>query len=298
MPEEKKVRKFTVEGKDYEVRVPTVDQIKKANAFRSQTFNEALTRGDLLRDQLEGALIERKLWGDKREEKYQTLRKEILDGEYRLQKGGIKLSEARSIALDMSEKRESMVEMLSSRTDLDSNTCEGKADAARFNFLFSHCLVYGEDGEPYFPKGLDSYLENQDDPVAIKGATEFYYLISDSDNIDNKLPENVFLKKFNFVDNKSRLIDKEGRLIDGQGRHIDENGNYIRHNADGTTTKIDPSGRTVNDDGEFDVDHSPFLSESGEPIDEASFNESEEDAKVKPKRKSRKKVDTESTSES
>ena len=81
---------------------------------------------------------------------YQTLRQEVLDGEYKLQKGGIKLNQARSVALDMGDKRNDMVELLSSRTDLDSNTCEGKADAARFNYLFACCLVYDETGEALF----------------------------------------------------------------------------------------------------------------------------------------------------
>ena len=142
MPEETtQKRTFTVDEKEYAVRVPTVEEIKEANEMRARTFNEALSRGDLLRDQLETELRRRKLWNDKREEEYQTLRAEVLDGEFRLQKGGMKLSQARAIALEMAEKRTKMVEMLSARTDLDSNTCEGKADAARFNYLFACCLV-------------------------------------------------------------------------------------------------------------------------------------------------------------
>ena len=51
---DKKKRSFEVEGKMYAVRVPTVDEIKKANETRAKAFNEALSRGDLLRDQLRG----------------------------------------------------------------------------------------------------------------------------------------------------------------------------------------------------------------------------------------------------
>ena len=163
-------RTFEIDGTTYAVRIPKVQDIKEANELRSRTFNEALSRGDLLRDQLESELRKRSLWNDHREMEYQTLRKEVLDGEYRLEKGGIKLKQAKKIAVEMAEKRAKMVDLLSSRTDLDSNTCEGKADAARFNFLFSCCLVYDEDDTPYFPNKLDDYLENQDDPVAVQGA--------------------------------------------------------------------------------------------------------------------------------
>ena len=163
MPEDKAKtrREFTGAGKKNAVRVPQVQDIKEANEMRAKTFNTSLSRGDLLRDQLEGELRKRKLWNDDREEEYQTLRRLTLDSEYRLQKGGVKLSQARAIALEMTANRNKMVELLSSRTDLDANTCEGKADASRFNFLFSCCLVYDEDdGEHkvddlYFPNKLD-----------------------------------------------------------------------------------------------------------------------------------------------
>ena len=67
MPEDKKKRTFEVEGKKYAVRVPTVDEIKKANEVRAKTFNESLSRGDLLRDQLETELRNEPLtdkWGN------------------------------------------------------------------------------------------------------------------------------------------------------------------------------------------------------------------------------------------
>ena len=277
MPESVKKRSFEVDGKKYATRVPTVEEIKKANETRAKAFNEALGRGDLLRDQLEGELRKRKLWNDNREIEYQTLRQEVLDGEYKLQKGGIKLAEARSIALEMTTKRNEMINLLSSRTDLDSNTCEGKADAARFNYLFACCLVYDETEEPYFPNNIDDYLVNQEDPVAIAGASEFYYLIAGTDSVDQTLPENKFLKKFQFVDSELRLIDKSGRLITKDGKHIDENGNFIEWNSDGTTNKVDPVGRPVNNQGDFDVEHSPFLDDDGSNIDESIYEVATED---------------------
>ena len=296
MPEDKKKRTFEVEGKKYAVRVPTVDEIKKANEVRAKTFNESLSRGDLLRDQLETELRNRKLWNDNREQQYQTLRQEVLDGEFKLQKGGIKLNTARQVALEMSEKRETMVGLLSSRTDLDSNTCEGKADAMRFNYLFACCLVYDETEEQYFPNQLDDYLVKQDDEIAVAGATEFYYLISGSESLDQQLPENKFLTKFNFVDNELRLIDKDGKLVNEDGKHIDEDGNFVQWHKDGTSTKVDPVGRAVNEAGDFDVEHSAFLDDDGTEIDESTYEpvaEEEEEVEVeeeKPKRTTKKKA--------
>tara|TARA_R100000808_G_scaffold23947_1_gene53957 strand:- start:4240 stop:5154 length:915 start_codon:yes stop_codon:yes gene_type:complete len=292
-------RTFTVDGHEqkYAVRVPTVEEIKKANAIRATSFNEALSRGDLLRDQLEGELRNRKLWNDKREAQYQTLRQEVLDGEFQLQKGGIRLSQARQIALEMSQKRDEMITLLSSRTDLDSNTCEGKADAARFNYLFACCLVYDETDAPYFPRNIDDYLLNQDDPVAVAGASEFYYLISGNDSIDQNLPENKFLHKFKFIDDKMRLIDKDGRLITDDGKHIDENGNFIKWEEDGTYTKVDPTGRAVNAAGDFDVEHSPFLDDEDKIIDESIYEKPKPKPKPKRGRKKTVKAEVPETSE-
>ena len=282
--EENVKRVFEHNGIKYAVTRPTVKQQQEANKLRSKTFNEALRNGDLLRDQLDSELRKRGDWNDDREARYQGLRKGVLDYELALKKGGIKLTEAKSLALDMADKREEMITMLSSRTELDNNTCEGQADAVRFNSLFAECLVYEETGEKYFPGGLEEYTAAANDAVAAKGATEFYYLISGSENLDDSLPENEFLKKFKFADDKNRLVDTDGRLISRDGKHIDYQGRYVRWNDDGSSVFVDVEVKELNDEGEYYVETSPFLDEDGEPI--VLESEKEPD---KPKRKSRKK---------
>jgi hypothetical protein len=262
----KSKKTFEIGGIIYAVKKPTVQQTIDANNFRRETFNKELQSGALLRDQVDHEIRKRGLWNDEKEAEYQKLRKEIIDFEYRLAKGGIKLADAKKIALDMKKKRSEMVDLLSSRIDLDSNTCEGRADSARFNYLFANCLYYDETDQPYFPNGLKDYLVGQDDPVAVRGATEFYYLLSDTENQDDNLPENKFLKKFRFVDEKLRLVDKQGKLIDSEGRHINENGKYIKWISDTEHVFVDINGRELNEDGDFVVDAEPFLDDDGNPV--------------------------------
>ena len=284
-PEESNVKRtFEQNGIKYAVNRPSVKQQQAANKLRSKTFNDALRNGDLLRDQLDSELRKRGDWNDDREADYQRLRTEVSDYELALRKGGIKLSRAKDLALEMADKREEMISMLSSRTDLDNNTCEGQADAARFNCLFAGCLVYEETGEKYFPGGLEEYTGAMNDPVAVKGATEFYYLVSGTENLDDTLPENEFLKKFKFTDEKNRLVDKEGKLVSREGKHIDEEGRYIKWGDDGTSVFVDVDGRELNEEGDYDIEQAPFLDDQGEPI----VLESEKKPD-KPKRKSRKK---------
>ena len=295
MSEAKSKRVFEHEGKSYAVIRPSLQQLDKANEIRRKTFNEELSAGTILRDQLDEELRKRKLWSDDREARYQALRQEIVDLEFAIAKGGIPLIEAKEKAVEMRRKRAEMVEMLSSRTDLDSVTCEGKADAVRFNFLFATCLVYNDSGDQYFKAGLSDYLLNQNDPVAAIGATEFYYLISDSDDVDSKLPENQFLKKYKFANEKNQLVDKDGRLIDTDGKHIDEFGNYIKWTSEEEFIFVDRDGRELTEQGDFAVEFSPFLDENGNPVDESSYEEKEEEVAEeapKPKRKPRKKATT------
>tara|TARA_R100000306_G_C4357345_1_gene133461 strand:+ start:307 stop:1197 length:891 start_codon:yes stop_codon:yes gene_type:complete len=282
--EENVKRTFEYGSIKYAVTRPTVKQQQDANKLRSKTFNDALRSGDFLREQLDSELRKRGDWNDDREATYQGLRKEVLDYELALKKGGIKLSQAKDLALEMADKREEMIAMLSSRTELDNGTCEGQADSARFNFLFANCLVYEETGEKYFPGGLEEYIAAANDIVASKGATEFYYLISGTENLDDTLPENEFLKKFNFTDDKNRLVDTDGRLITRDGKHLDEKGRYVKWNEDGTSIFVDVEGVELNEDGEYNIETSPFLDEDGKPI--VLESEKEPD---KPKRKSRKK---------
>jgi len=167
--------------KEFAVILPTLKIQLEANKVRSKTFHRLLKEGVMLRDELDKALKERDMWNTEKETEFNRLKAEVLEGEYALSQGGIKLSEARSIAIKMKKNREEMINLLTSRSELDSQTCEGQADQDRFNYLFVNCLVYNDEvNTPYFKGGLAEYLENSDDPVAVKAASEFYYLISNT----------------------------------------------------------------------------------------------------------------------
>lgn len=79
---------------------------------------------------------------------------------------------------------------------------------------------------------------------------------------ENNLPENKFLKKYKFIDQKLRLIDKKGRLIDSEGRLIDESGRYVDDNG----SFVDKFGNKVDADGDYIVEQQPFLDDNGNPI--------------------------------
>jgi hypothetical protein len=110
--------------------------------------------------------------------------------------------------------------------------------------------------------------------VAILAAQNLANMLYGLDNdYESNLPENKFLKKYRFVDDKLRLVDKKGRLIDAEGRLVNEDGRFI----DEEGNFVDKFGNKVDKDGDYVVDPQPFLDENGNPVilDEANNDKQE-----------------------
>jgi hypothetical protein len=162
----------------------------------------------------------------------------------------------------MKQVRDEIRDLISVRTSLDNHSAEGQADNSRFNYLVSVCVVYNDTKEPYF-SSLEDYLNKSTEEVAIKGAQNLANMLYGLDNdYEGNLPENKFLKKYKFIDDKLRLVDKKGRLIDKDGRLIDESGRFIDDNGN----FVDKYGNPVDKDGEYIVEQQPFLDDNGNPV--------------------------------
>jgi len=275
MSQDKKEFKFN-EVEFFVVR-PSLNTLNEASKVYNKTFSQAIGAGAIVRERLDDVLREQGLWNDEKDAAYKMLRKEILEAELKLKKGGIRLAEGRQLALDIKHKRNKMVEMLISRTNLDSNTAEGQADNMRFNYLVSACLVYKDSSRSYY-SNLEDYLNKSTEPLANEAARQLYALLYRSDDdLDSSLTENKFLRRFQFADEKNRLINEDGHLIDEDGRLIDENGRFV--DKDGNF--IDIEGNPVTADGEYLVDELPFLDDNGQPIVESKIESEEKTDKKK-----------------
>jgi hypothetical protein len=244
------------------VRSPSLSDQREAQKAYNQAFTDAIKSNAIVRAKLDDVLEEQGLWNKEKQAKFTELQQTILDGEKRLAKGGFSLKEAKDLALDMKKTREEIRDLISVRTSLDNHSAEGQADNARFNYLVSVCVVYKDNNEKYF-KNLEDYINRADDPAALLGAQKLANMIYGLDNnFEKGLPENKFLQKFKFVDDKLRLIDKKGRLVDAEGRLIDSEGRFI----DEEGNYVDKFGNRVDKDGEYVVDAQPFLDDNGQPI--------------------------------
>ena len=248
--------------KHFLVRSPSLNDQREAQKAYNQAFTDAIKSKSVVRAKMDDLLEEQGLWNKEKQAKFSTLQQELLDGEKRLAKGGFSLSEAKKLALQMKEVRAEIRDLISVRTSLDNHSAEGQADNARFNYLVSVCVVYKDSNEPYF-KDLEDYLNKADDPVALMGAQKLANMIYGLDNnFEKGLPENKFLQKYKFVDDKLRLIDKKGRLVDAEGRLIDERGRYI----DEEGNYVDKYGNRVDADGDYVLESEPFLDDEGKPV--------------------------------
>jgi len=248
--------------KEFLVRSPSLNDQREAQKVYNQAFTDAIKSKSVVRARLEDLLKDQGLWDDEKQAKFTELQKELLDGEKRLAKGGFSLNEAKDLAVKMKSVRDDIRDLISVRTSLDNHSAEGQADNARFNYLASVCVVYNDTKQPYF-KDMEEYLNKATEQVAILGAQNLANMLYGLDNdYESNLPENKFLKKYKFVDDKLRLIDKKGRLIDAEGRLVDEDGRYI----DDAGNFVDRYGNRVSKDGDYMVEAEPFLDDNGKPV--------------------------------
>lgn len=247
---------------EFLVKTPSINDQREAQKVYNQAFTDAIKSKCVVRAKMDELLEDQGLWNQDKQIKFTKLQQDILDSERKLAKGGISLREAREIAIQMKKDREEVRSLISVRTSLDNHSAEGQADNARFNYLVSVCLVYNDSKQPYF-SNMEDYLNRSNEEVAIVAAQHLASMLYGLDNdYELNLPENKFLKKYKFIDDKLRYINKEGKLTDAEGRLVDENGRYI----DGEGNFVDKFGNRVDKDGEYVVEHQPFLDDDGKPI--------------------------------
>lgn len=271
-----KTFKIKIDEKETEflVKTPSINDQREAQKVYNQAFTDAIKSKCVVRAKMDELLEDQGLWNQDKQIKFTKLQQDILDSERKLAKGGISLKEAKEIAIQMKKDREEIRSLISVRTSLDNHSAEGQADNARFNYLVSSCLVYNDSNkQPYF-SNMEDYLNRSNEEVAIVAAQHLASMLYGLDNdYELNLPENKFLKKFKFIDEKLRYINKQGKLTDADGRLVDDNGRYI----DDQGGFVDKFGNKVDKDGEYVVEYKPFLDEDGNPII------LEEDVKNEPK---------------
>jgi len=252
---------------------------KAYNLKISELIREGTKDGQrlLLRSEVEDHLVKNGIWSAKDALEMERFGLRIRALELMIRKGGIKLSEARKLAIEMGNLRNRIIELYEKRQQLDSATVESFAENYRFGVMMVKCVVHADTGKPFF-NNYDDYMERGDQVAAIDTAKILADIIYNLDkNSKMNLFENRWLKEHNFINEDGRYVDQDGRFVDQNGRRVDENGRYIDENGN----FVDINNIKLTKDGDFLIENAkPFLDDNGEPIT----------PKPEPKKKKAKKV--------
>tara|TARA_B100001939_G_scaffold348163_1_gene373363 strand:+ start:14736 stop:15644 length:909 start_codon:yes stop_codon:yes gene_type:complete len=275
MPERIKVESNDNDGKKVTVyiQLPNSKVSKESQLAYNRTFRDAIQSGAVLRRKLDDVLIEQGVWSEEKENRYQEILVSINENEKKIASGGIKLSEAKQIALEMRDSRAEFRNLIAERTQMDSSTAEGQADNARFNYLCFACIL-DENGEKLF-ESQEDYENDTGTPYVVEAARVLAERLYGLDaNFEKNLPENTFLSDYKFVDDELRLIDEDGNLVNRDGERVNELG--YRVDEDGKLLSHD--GIELDDKLRYKMDFVPFLDEDGKEVTPPNSEEAEAEA--------------------
>jgi hypothetical protein len=275
-----KTKEVNVEKEDgSEVKIvvkrPNAHLINKAQKIGAKVWTESVKSGLFTKISLHDFMKANGIWDENKEQEQHDITDNIrlLERQIALGVDGkkLKVSEGKRKAIEIRQLRIKLRQLISEKIALESNTAEGLADNAKFNFLVANC-TYDHSGQKVY-KNIEDYDENSDDEVAFAAAATLGQMMYNLDSsYEEELPENQFLKKFNLVDEDLSLVDKSGNRVDVDG------------------TKVNDKGWLVNDDGERINRDGNLLNEQGQIILQAEY---EDDLTDTPKPKATRKKKTE-----
>lgn len=230
------------------IKKPNNVVLSQAQRIGAKAWTDCIRDGIMTKKELEKFMKQQGIWDEDKSQEQQKIVQEIADLEKHLYIGNKKLkrSEGKDIALKMRIKRNELRDLIAERLSLEQNTAESLSDNARFDFLVANCTYY-ENGQKVYTD-LEDYKQNADSDIGFAAASALAGLIYSVDkDFEARLPENKFLKTFNFVNDDLSLVNDKGEMVDAEGRRIDQNGFYINDKGQ----RIDKEGNLLDENGNY-----------------------------------------------
>lgn len=187
------VQTFTVNEKEYTVRLPNSKEREEGERIHNRVFAFALKSGGLLDGQIMAVAREHGLWNDEKEAEVSQIRQELADKEKVLDEGGIELDEAKKIALEMKELRMKLLLNNLILEELRAESVSRKADASQIEFFVSRCTM---DGNKQVFKDLDDFYSRQNDELAQMAMITFNKLWYNYNDDIFSFSEDKFMKEY------------------------------------------------------------------------------------------------------
>ena len=247
------------------VKRPNNAILSEAQRLGAKVWTECVRDGIMTKKELEKFMKQQGIWDESKDSEQKTKIREIADLEKQLYIGGkngkLRASEGKDIAIQMRIKRNELRELISEKLSLEQNTSESISDNARFDFLVANSTFY-ENGQKVY-NNLEEYKVKADSEIGFMAATTLASMLYSVDrDFEAKLPENKFLKMFNFVDDNLTLVNDKGELVDAGGKRIDKQGFYINEGG----SRVDKEGNELDEFGNY-VPVVTYTDDKGKKID-------------------------------
>jgi hypothetical protein len=249
------------------VKKPSNTLMSASQRIGAKVWTDCVREGIMTKKELEKFMNAQGVWDKDKDEKQKSITDAILSLEKELYVGGkngkLRASDGKRIAIEMRKKRNELRDLISERLSLEQNTAESISDNSKFDFLVANCAYYENGNKVY--NDLEDYQKRSDDEIGYTAATTLAGMLYSVDkDFESKLPENKFLKMFNYVDENLSLVNEKGETVDLEGRRIDKQGYYI--NSEGKRT--DKDGNILDDFGNY-IPSITYLDDNDEAIEEA-----------------------------
>tara|TARA_B100000902_G_C27321973_1_gene925350 strand:- start:8508 stop:9389 length:882 start_codon:yes stop_codon:yes gene_type:complete len=250
---EKKVEVKTDEGQKINIVVkrPSSRQLERAQMVGSKVWTQAVKDGIFTKVGLEKFMEAQGIWTSEKAIEQTRILQEIALLESQIATGKnengttLRLSEGKEKAIQLRKLRIGLRELISEKISLESNTAEGLADNAKFNYLVSQC-TYDETGENKVYANVEDYNDRSDDEISFNAAAALGELVYKLDrSYEESLPENQFLKKYKFVDSELSLVDEDGNRVDVDGTKVNDKGWLVNDKGD----RVDREGNLLTEEG-------------------------------------------------
>lgn len=230
--------KTMVNGQEKEilVRSPKASEIKDANKHKSRAYWKAVKDGlPMFGDAAK--MTQQTSWTPEKIAEYSKIQVELEECENILaKKRDLKLGGPTDksentmfrVALKCFNLRNKLIRLNTELAEAQEHTVEGYAENERLNYMLYCSTVYKDSGERVF----GSYEEFDNSTVLSDDNAEKNTLVnlafvayqtklvdSVKNTIDNN-PENVFFKRFKFINNDGQFVDNNGNLVDSNGNKV------------------------------------------------------------------------------
>ena len=190
------LRELTIEvdGKEHELYIekPSAKDIEQSQFEKAKAFKRGLENNLYLKKEMDKVLRDRGVWDDELEDEIKTLTEELGEKINSLSEGGIKLSEARDLAISINKLRNKIASKTRVRQDFSNITADGMSQQAELDYLVSSCTVYKNNRKKNYFQNYSDYLDRKNDVDAFVIAQRYAEIMYDAIFDEKRFPENEF----------------------------------------------------------------------------------------------------------